>query len=48
MRAPSVVADELASAHRRISQLEAELLTREACDLFDEQGAICPEKIRER
>ncbi|MFF3566883.1 hypothetical protein ACFYXQ_03780 [Nocardia jiangxiensis] len=40
---PSVEADELASAHRRIAQLEDELkLTREACELFDEQVVISP------
>jgi hypothetical protein len=40
---PSVEADDLASAHRRIAQLEAELkLTREACELFDEQLVISP------
>ncbi|WP_245568138.1 hypothetical protein [Nocardia jiangxiensis] len=40
---PSVEADELASAHRRIAQLEAELkLTRDACELFDEQVVISP------
>jgi transposase len=40
---PSVEADELASAHRRIAQLESELaLTRDACALFDEQRVIAP------
>ncbi|MEU1525387.1 hypothetical protein ABZ413_24635 [Nocardia rhamnosiphila] len=40
---PSVEADELASAHRRIAQLEAELkLTKDACELFDEQVVISP------
>ncbi|WP_245671726.1 transposase [Nocardia amamiensis] len=40
---PSVEADELASAHRRIAQLEAELkLTRDACELFYEQVVISP------
>ncbi|MBF6221780.1 transposase [Nocardia abscessus] len=40
---PSVEADELASAHRRITQLEAELkLTKDACELFDEQVLISP------
>lgn len=39
---PSVEADELAVAHRRIAQLEAELaLTRDACALFD-QGVVSP------
>lgn len=40
---PSVEADELATAQRRIAQLEAELaLTRDACALFDEQAVITP------
>ena len=40
---PSVEADELAVARRRIAQLEAELaLTRDACELFDEQAVIVP------
>jgi transposase len=37
----SVEADELAAAHKRIAQLEAELaLTRDACELFDEQAVV--------
>ncbi|MGE2832699.1 transposase [Mycobacterium sp. SMC-4] len=40
---PSVEADELAAAHRRIAQLEAELaFTRDACELFDEQAVVPP------
>ncbi|WP_245402326.1 hypothetical protein [Nocardia albiluteola] len=40
---PNVEADELASAHRRIARVEAELkLTRDACELFDEQVVISP------
>jgi transposase len=40
---PSVEADELAVAHRRIAQLEAELaLTRDACALFDDQEVVSP------
>jgi transposase-like protein len=40
---PSVEADELAAAKRRIAQLEAELvLTRDACALFDEQVVVTP------
>jgi hypothetical protein len=42
---PSVEADELAAAHKRIAQLEAELvLTRDACDLFDEQAVVPPKR----
>ncbi|BBX63612.1 hypothetical protein MSAS_27860 [Mycobacterium saskatchewanense] len=38
---PSVEADELAAAHRRIARLEAELtLTREACGLFNDQAVV--------
>ena len=34
-------ADELATAHKRIAALEAELaLTRDACELFDEQAVV--------
>ncbi|MFF0636898.1 transposase [Nocardia sp. NPDC004151] len=41
---PSTAADELASAHKRIAQLESELaLTRDACALFDEGVVIAPE-----
>ena len=40
---PSVEADELAAAHKRIAQLEAELvLTRDACELFDDAGGGAP------
>lgn len=40
---PSVEADELAAARRRIAALEAELaLTRDACALFDEQVVTGP------
>jgi putative transposase len=43
---PSVDADELAAAHKRIAQLEAELaLTRDACELFDAE-AVVPPKCR--
>lgn len=42
---PSVEADELVSAHRRITQLQTELaLTRDACALFDEQRVIDPKE----
>jgi transposase-like protein len=38
---PSVDADELASAHKRIAQLEAELaLTRDACELFNADAVV--------
>ncbi len=40
---PSVEADELATARKRIAALEAELaLTRDACELFDEQAVVPP------
>ena len=40
---PSVEADELAAAHKRIAQLEAELaLTRDACELFNKQAVVPP------
>jgi putative transposase len=40
---PGLEADELAAAHKRIAALEAELaLTRDACDLFDEQAVVPP------
>ena len=40
-------ADELAAAHRRIAALEAELaLTRDACELFDEQAVVPPKRRR--
>ncbi|MGB0971835.1 MAG: transposase, partial [Mycobacterium sp.] len=42
---PSVEADELAAAHKRIAQLEAELaLTRDACELFDGQAVVPPKR----
>lgn len=42
---PSVEADELAAAHRRIAQLEAELtLTRDACALFNDQEVVSPKE----
>ncbi|OBI74394.1 transposase [Mycobacterium sp. E740] len=38
---PSVEADELAAARKRIAALEAELaLTRDACELFNEQAVV--------
>ena len=44
---PSVEADELAAAHKRIAALEAELaLTRDACELFDEQAVVPPKRRR--
>lgn len=44
---PSVEADELAAAHKRIAALEAELtLTRDACELFDEQVVVPPKRRR--
>jgi transposase-like protein len=44
---PSVEADELAAAQKRIAQLEAELaLTRDACELFDEQEVVPPKRRR--
>src|ERR1700749_2536784 len=44
---PSVEADELAAAHKRIAQLEAELaLTRDACELFDNQAVVPPKRRR--
>jgi len=44
---PSVEADELAAAHKCIAQLEAELtLTRDACELFDEQAVVPPKRRR--
>lgn len=40
---PSVDADELAGAHRRIARLEAELtLTRDACALFNDREVVSP------
>ncbi|GJF11080.1 hypothetical protein NGTWS0302_38380 [Mycolicibacterium cyprinidarum] len=44
---PSVEADELAAAHKRIAHLEAELeLTRDPCALFDRQAAVPPKRRR--
>jgi putative transposase len=44
---PSVEADELAAAHKRIAALEAELaLTRDVCELFDEQAVVPPKRRR--
>ncbi len=44
---PSVEADELDAAHKRIARLEAELaLTRDACELFDEQCGGAPRRRR--
>ena len=44
---PSVEADELAAARKRIAALEAELaLTRDACELFDEQVVVPPKRRR--
>lgn len=38
---PSVEVDELAAAHKRIAQLEAELaLTRDACELFNDEAVV--------
>ncbi len=38
---PSVEADELAAAHKRIAELEAELtLTRDACELFNAEAVV--------
>ena len=42
---PSVEADELAAARKRIAALEAELaLTRDACELFDGQAVVPPKR----
>jgi putative transposase len=44
---PSVEANELAAAHKRIAALEAELaLTRDACELFNEQAVVPPKHRR--
>jgi transposase InsO family protein/transposase-like protein len=44
---PSVEADELAGAHRRIAALEAELaLTRDACELFNHEAVVPPKRRR--
>ena len=43
----SVEADELAAAHRRIAALEAELaLTRDACELFNDEAVVPPKRRR--
>lgn len=42
---PSVETDEPASAKKRIARLEAELkITRDACELFNEQAVVVPPK----
>jgi transposase InsO family protein len=42
-----VEADELAAAHKRIAQLEAELaLTRDACELFNDEAVVPPKRRR--
>ncbi len=44
---PSVEADELAAAHKRIAVLEAELaLTRDACELFNTEVVVPPKRRR--
>ena len=44
---PSVEADELAAARKRIAQLEAELtLTRDACELFNAEAVVPPKRRR--
>jgi len=44
---PSVEADELAAAHKRIAQLEGELaLTRDACELFNAAAVVPPKRRR--
>src|SRR5215208_3129000 len=44
---PSMDADELAAAHRRIAALEAELaLTRDACELFNDEALVPPKRRR--
>lgn len=44
---PSVEADELAAAHKRIAHLEAELaLTRDACELFNDEAVVPPKRRR--
>ena len=44
---PSVEADELAAALRRIAALEAELaLTRDACELFNDEAVVPPKRRR--
>jgi hypothetical protein len=45
---PSIEADELAAAKRRITQVETELaLTRDACALFDEQVVVTQKENRD-
>ena len=44
---PSAEADELAAARKRIAALETELaLTRDACELFNEQAVVPPKRRR--
>lgn len=44
---PSVEADELAAAQKRIAALEAELaLTRDACELFNAEAVVRPKRRR--
>jgi len=44
---PSVEADELAAAQKRIAALEAELaLTRDACELFNAEAVVPPKRRR--
>lgn len=44
---PSVEADELAAARKRIARLEAELeLTRDACELFNAEAVVPPKRRR--
>jgi transposase-like protein len=44
---PSVEADDLAAAHKRIAALEAELaLTRDACELFSAEAVVPPKRRR--
>src|SRR3954451_24838333 len=44
---PRVEADGLAAAHRRIAALEAErALTRDACELFNDEAVVPPKRRR--
>jgi putative transposase len=44
---PSVEADELSAARKRVAQLEAELaLTRDACELFNAEAVVPPKRRR--
>lgn len=44
---PSIEADELAAARKRIAALESELaLTRDACELFDNEAVVPPKRRR--